>query len=199
MQTRINHSDKSVNGAILFWSSEAGAICTITGVQGSWVHLPETMRILRGHSHNHDFHYYIYLTWTRAFSHLHRWQSVDIKFKPRTSSSGNNSYWVQNNHRLWSPKNSIPSHKGCFIRFYYEFFTAVTKATPVNSNVTCWEVQEPVCLFSRYLCNTLIPDSCSLSTFHLTLLPSSLLPAEPPLLPWQHLSPVPWPVDALPQ
>lgn len=41
--------------------------------------------------------------------------------------------------------------------------------------------------------------SCSLFTLHITLLPSSVLPADPPLFPWQCLSPVPWPVDALPQ
>lgn len=43
----------SISGAMLFWASEAGAMCTITGVEGSRLQ-PERMRILRGHTNNHD-------------------------------------------------------------------------------------------------------------------------------------------------
>lgn len=50
------------------------------------------------------------------------------------------------------------------------------------------------------------PDICQTSLFRIvapllnvTLLPPSVLPAHPPLLPWQHPSPPAWPVDALPQ
>lgn len=72
----------SINGAMLFWASRVCSTCTIIRVQGSRIHLPATMRILGGHTRDHDI---------RIFLQLRVWQSFNIKFSPRATSSGNNS------------------------------------------------------------------------------------------------------------
>lgn len=181
---------------MLFWTSEAGAMCTITGAQESWVYLPETMRILRTHSNIWMLqHFYVcaYVKASTSNSSLGRHLVAILHTEPKITADRVRviycvNYNISTCTQLW------------FLSLLLVIISKQkhTLTQRVFYQILLWILQ--CCNQSNYRKSQHdIQISPRTFTLNITLLPPFVLPADPPLFPWQHLSPVPWPVDALRQ